>query len=105
MIVYIAGPYAQPDQAINVRLAIRGAEIVRERGHLPFVPHLSHLWHLCSPHDRDYWLQMGLEWVDVCDVLYRIPGYSPGADAEVEKAQGQRKVVVHTLKALEDLLG
>ena len=105
MIVYIAGPYAQPDQAANVRLAIQAAEIVRDRGHLPYVPHLMHLWHLCSPHSDDYWLKMGLEWVRVCDVLYRIPGYSAGADAEEELARALRKVVVHTLRDLRELLG
>ena len=87
MKVYIAGPYTNGDPVLNIQRVIRAAELVRHYGHLPFVPHLSHLWHLCSPHDYEYWMEMCLEWVAECDCLIRLPGESEGADREYLRAK------------------
>ena len=87
MIIYIASPYTQGDQEANVRRQIVAAELIRERGHLPFVPLLFHLWHGISPHPYDYWMAMDLEWLSYCDALVRLPGESIGADAEVAEAK------------------
>jgi len=98
MIVYIAGPYSQPDPVLNVIAAVKAAEEVRALGHLPFVPHLSHLWHLISPHEYAYWIEMGLEWLDVCDCIIRLPGESPGADGEVARMIEQHKPVFYSVQ-------
>ena len=87
MIVFVSGPYSQGDVAQNVRNAVLAADRIRAAGHLPIVPHLNHLWHLISPHEYDYWIQMDLELLELCDVMVRLPGESPGADGEERAAR------------------
>ena len=86
MIVYIASPYTGGDLEANVKRQIVAAELLQERGHLCFVPLLSHFWNKISPHPYDYWMAMDLGWLAHCDVLIRLPGESAGADAEVAEA-------------------
>lgn len=95
MKVYVAGPYEKGDIAINVRHAVGVADELRDRGHVPFVPHLSHLWHLISSHSRSFWLDYDAEWLLECDCVFRIPGESEGADWECELA-GKHGIPVFT---------
>lgn len=86
MRIYLAGPYsAEPEQCTHE--AIRIANELRNMGHSPFVPHLTHYWHLRHPRAYEDWLDYDLDWLEVCNVLIRIPGHSPGADREVEAAR------------------
>jgi hypothetical protein len=85
--IYVAGPYSKDDVAQNVRNAIGAAEALVWWGLVPFVPHLTHLWHLMCPHKIDFWYKYDLEWLARCDCLLRLPGESTGADAEVVEAQ------------------
>ena len=84
--VYIAGPYTNGGVVHNIQSAIDWAETIMERGFVPFVPHLTHLWDIYSPHTWEAWLEYDLKWIDKCDALFRMPGESPGADKEVEYA-------------------
>ncbi|RPI64256.1 MAG: DUF1937 family protein [Planctomycetaceae bacterium] len=86
MKIYVAGPYTKYDVAINVRNAVKMADKLARRGHTPFVPHLTHFWHIISPHTYEFWLEQDLEWLSVCDALIRLPGESDGADKEVAYA-------------------
>jgi hypothetical protein len=90
--VYIAAPYTYGDVVVNVRRACEAAEHLRSWRLVPFVPHLSHLWHMITPHEIAYWYDYDLEWLEKCDTLLRLPGISMGADAEVKfaKALGKR---------------
>ncbi len=85
--VYIAGPYTQGDVVVNVANATRAGLHVLKLGHSPYVPHLSHYMHLLDPQPYDTWLELDLHWVETCDVLWRLPGYSPGADREEAHAE------------------
>lgn len=84
--VYIAGPYTKGDVSVNVRNAILAADAVREMGFTPFIPHLTHFWHVLTPHEYTFWLQYDLEWLRCCNYLIRLPGESNGADKEVREA-------------------
>lgn len=87
MRIYVAGPYTKGDVCVNVRTAIVTGNILRLMGHTPFVPHLTHFWHMVVPQEYDFWLKYDLEWLEVCDAILRIPGESSGADAEVNFAR------------------
>jgi Domain of unknown function (DUF4406) len=100
--VYVAGPYSKGDAALNVRAAIKAAECVSARGFTPFVPHLTHLWHLMSPHSIEFWYAYDNEWLAACDVLLRLPGESKGADAEVALAKKLGKRVYFDVDVLID---
>ena len=85
-LVYISGPYSVGDKGENVDRAITfGAEII-ELGHAVIVPHLSHFIELRHHFTWDKWIAMDLELLVRCDILYRIPGESAGADIEVKFA-------------------
>jgi len=87
MKIYIAGPYTKGDQAENVRNAIYAGSFIGNLGHFPFIPHLSHFWHMMIPENYEYWLRQDEEWLKCCDGLLRLPGESAGADREVELAK------------------
>lgn len=85
--VYVAGPYTKGDVAVNVRKAIEAADLLLAFGYAPFLPHLTHFWHLVCPRPYEHWIKLDAAWVEVCDALYRLPGESEGADDEVEQAR------------------
>ena len=87
MKVYIAGPYTIGDVAQNVRNAVEAGDQVLKLGHIPFIPHMAHFWHLLFPGPYEQWLQWDLSWLESCDALIRLPGQSPGADREVAAAK------------------
>lgn len=86
MKVYIAGPYTKGDVAINVRDAIIAGDTVYKAGHHPFIPHLTHFWHMVCPGPYEQWIAIDLEWLPDCQALIRLPGASSGADNEVNAA-------------------
>ena len=83
MRVYVAGPYTQGDVGENVHKAIKEAQRLIDNGHVPFVPHLYHLWHLIIPGPYQQWIALDLEWLKACHALVRLPGDSAGGDKEV----------------------
>jgi hypothetical protein len=86
MKIYIAGPYVKGDVAVNVREAIAAGEYVARLGHFPYIPHLTHFWHLLHPHNEvDFWYKQDNVWLELCDALLRIGGESIGADLEVSR--------------------
>lgn len=87
MKIYIAGPYTGGDVVANVRSAITAGQLVMDRGHTPFVPHLNHFWHHQIPGAYEQWMRLDLAWLESCDALIRLSGDSPGADREVQRAE------------------
>lgn len=92
--VYIASPYTKGDVVVNVRRSLQAADRLLDDGFIPFVPLLSHFWHVISPKTPDVWYEYDNEWVKRCDCLLRLPGESKGADNEVKLAL-QRGIPVY----------
>ena len=86
-LIYIAGPYTEPDPVLNVRRACEAADRVLAAGGLPYVPHLSHLWHLIKPKSYEEWVAIDLAMLAHCDGFWRLSGASPGAEREEREAQ------------------
>ena len=99
--IYVAGPYSGGDVALNVRKAMEAGTQIINAGHSPFVPHLYHFLHLHEPQEYGTWMRVDAAWVEACDALLRLPGHSPGADAEMELAARQG---ICCFWSLEDLL-
>ena len=87
MKIYVAGPYTKGDVAVNVRNAILAGNNVAALGHTPFIPHLTHFWHMLYPKEIDFWYKQDIEWLKACDALLRLSGESHGADEEVRIAR------------------
>ena len=85
--VYIAAPYTKPDQALNVRRAMEIADRVVKAGGVPFIPHLSHFWHLVNPRELGWWYQYTLAWVRSCEHLVYADGESVGVGPEIAEAK------------------
>lgn len=86
-LVYIAGPYTHPDPVQNTHRAIREGMRLRETHQVAvLIPHLNLLADMVEPRPVDYWYQWDLDQLGSCDVLYRMPGLSTGADNEVAYA-------------------
>lgn len=86
-LVYIAGPYTNPDPVANTRLAIQtGMRLYKTGLAAVEIPHLSLLSHIVTPQDLDFWYEFDLDKLAHCHFLWRMEGASTGADAEVEYA-------------------
>lgn len=103
--VYIASPYSNGDQAVNVRNSFLMADRLSALGFAPYVPLYSHFWHFLSPHPYEFWTKLDLEWVLRCDCLLRMPGDSSGADNEVKYAQMNNIPVFYSVEELAGSFG
>lgn len=102
MYIYIAGPYTQGDVGENVQRAIVAGELVSQRGHIPFIPHLNHFWHLLLPHDYEFWLEYDMQWLLKCDAMLRLKGESDGADFEESVAYANHIKVYYDIEEVPD---
>lgn len=99
--IYVAGPYTKPDPCVNTHKAIQVGNELIELGFVPFVPHLTHLWHTITPRSYHYWLDYDREWLKKCDALLRLPGESAGAVTEVALA---RELCLPVFLSIDELL-
>jgi len=86
-IVYISAPYTKGDVAQNVKRVLDAADKLLEMGYIPFVPHLTHFWHIVSPKPWEVWLEIDSRFLPFCHKLLRLDGDSEGADREVIQAR------------------
>ena len=88
--VYIASPYTAETAAerlTNVKRSLEASDELIRVGFVPYAPLLSHYQDEIYPQSYGTWLALGLEWLDVCDCVLRLPGESRGADVEVSQAK------------------
>lgn len=81
-LIYLAGPFTEPDPVENTHRMIQIADAVLDAGFTPLIPHLTLAWHLVSPKPYAAWLAYDRDLLARCDVLLRVPGYSHGATQE-----------------------
>lgn len=86
-IVYIAAPYTLGDTGRNIWNVIDCANNLCDLGFVPYIPHLTHFWHIVSPKPAQFWYEYDLVFLSFCDCLLRLPGESIGADNEVKVAK------------------
>jgi hypothetical protein len=95
--IYIAGPYtplgvnshdAPRIAHRNVSNAIRAGIAVIEKGHIPFIPHLTHFIHVETerPLPASYFYEYDMTWLQYCDAVLYL-GNSKGADRELNWAK------------------
>ena len=101
--IFISGPYTKGDVAINVQQNILAGNAVAMKGHIPFIPLLSHFWHMIEPHEYEFWMEQDRQWLRKCDGILRMPGESKGADKEVSFARTMLSMpVYYSLKEVPD---
>ena len=98
--VYIASPYTLGDVAVNVKRQIDAADELMNLGFAPLAPLYSHFQHIVHPRPYQDWINVGLEWVTVCDCVLRLDGESSGADIEVILAEANNIPVFYSMSEL-----
>jgi hypothetical protein len=109
--VYIASPYTQGDQAMNVRFQHTIWDVLFQLGVTPIAPLLSHYQHIFQPRPYEDWIAYDDSLVSRCDVCLRLAACertvkyrqeeSPGADREVAMFMAAGKPVFTNLVSLE----
>ena len=86
-LLYVAAPYTRPDPVTNTHFVCRVAMIVYEQTNwCPVVPHLSLVWQAVTPRSEPHWYEYDLHLMRRCNAIVRLPGFSIGADREIEVA-------------------
>ena len=93
-LVYVAGPITG-DPWGCVRRGTDAFRALREIGCVPFLPQLSVLHEMVDPQPYETWLAYDFDVIRNCAALVRLPGHSPGADREVDFANGWGIPVFH----------
>tara|TARA_B100000315_G_C14425531_1_gene517635 strand:+ start:548 stop:901 length:354 start_codon:yes stop_codon:yes gene_type:complete len=102
--VYIAGPYtAATEQELmkNVHAAIDAALVLFQRGHFPYIPHLTH-W--VDKRVKESGIDLEWEdymkwhkpWVPTCDAFLYLNS-SKGADLELQAAKDSGKLIFYSI--------
>lgn len=105
-LIYVAGPYTNPDPVTNTRDAFyMGLRIYETTGCPVLVPHLTLLGHAMFPRDLEFWYQFDLAQVAKVDAVYRLAGSSSGADKEVAFAEEHGIPVLRTWGDLMAFIG
>lgn len=104
MKIYIAGPYTAKNESEmenNSNKAIDAGIEVYKKGHIPFIPHLTH-WvdRRCKANNilfeyEDY-MRWDIQWLKACDAIIYL-GSSKGADQELKIAEDLGKQVFRSL--------
>ena len=92
--IYVAGPYTAPTRKLrceNVNIAIDVGLQIWKKGHVPYIPHLTHFIDerasetgVCMTYEE--YLAWDTEWLKTCTGLLYL-GSSQGADLELENAK------------------
>jgi hypothetical protein len=112
--IYIAGPYTPNNASAHDYARIAHENTVNainfgidtiDRGHIPYIPHLSHFVHLYGKKtlSYDYYTKADIEWLKDCDaILYYHPviGDSKGADNELKIAIDSGKMVFFSINEI-----
>ena len=101
LFIYIASPYNIGDKLTNVKKSLEAANILMDKGFVPYAPLLNHFQDEMFPRPEKEWLEFDLRWLHKCDALLRLPGESKGADEEVLIA---KKIRIPVFYSIEELL-
>ncbi len=94
MKIYIAGPYSAPteiEKLGNVSVVMAACLQVFKKGHIPFIPHLTHYVDLFAkvngiPMEYQDYMRWDDVWLKECDAILVI-AESPGVRVEMKEAQ------------------
>jgi len=102
--IYIAAPYSaetEEERIRNTEAAIDAAISLFQKGHSPYIPHLTH-WVDKRTKDtgvnldwEDY-IQWHKPWLNACDGFLYINS-SKGADLELQMAKGLGKMIFYSI--------
>lgn len=111
--IYVAGPYSPQSEnrhkcvreaAQNTDKAIEAGIRVLEKGHIPFIPHLSHFVHTHHKCNNEFaWYTIDNSFLEhwATAILYMAP--SKGADAELKLARKLELEIFFSVNEIPEL--
>ena len=102
--IYIAGPYSaetEEERAKNTESAIDAALILFQKGHFPYIPHLTHWIDKRAKKTNiameweDY-MKWHRPWLEACDAFLYLDS-SKGADLELQAAKDLDKLIFYSI--------
>ena len=88
-LVYLAGPLTYPSCLGNTHRAIKKADelMAANPDWIVHIPHMNIVSELVAPKTPEFWYGYDLHFLERCDLVYRLEGFSAGADGEVALAR------------------
>jgi len=102
--IYIAHPISIGTPDVNMRNLIDACEQVWRMGHYAYGALLNLTWEVVYPKSEKQYLEHDIGWLKKCDIVWRLPGESKGADQEVRKAKELGIPICYSLKELKNAL-
>jgi len=109
--IYVAGPYSAYSTNLhdisrlvqkNVDKAIEIGNKLRQKGHIVFVPHLSHYLHIhyTNKYDmgQEYWYDYDMSFLNEWANAFFFIGHSRGADMELERAKELKLKIYYNIE-------
>lgn len=84
-VIYVAAPFTEGDQFLNVKHGVEVGQWVFERGGIPFIPHLNAFFHIHYAKTYEDWLNYCLFFVRRSNALL-YSGLSKGVNVEINFA-------------------
>lgn len=108
--IYVAGPYSSQSQLAvheNVVRAIDAGITLIEKGHYPFIPHLTHFVKIRAeeidkPISYNEFLEWDRQFIDACDGFLYLDS-SPGADKELAYAEKRDLYIFYSMDDVPDV--
>lgn len=102
--IYLAGPITHGNPKQNVQRAFEVCNDLLDIGVAVFCPHHSYCLDQMKSRPYEDWMAIDAKWISVCDALYRMPGYSPGADREEDLAFQMGKPIFKSIDEVKKWL-
>jgi len=105
--IYIAAPYSvetEKERVNNVESAIDAALALFQKGHFPYIPHLTH-WvdkrakETGATMKWDDYMRWHRPWLETCDAFLYLNS-SKGADLELQMAKDLGKLIFYSIEEI-----
>ena len=115
LVIYVAGAYTPKTDDIhdasrianqNIEKAIRAGIEIMKKGHIPYIPHLTHFIHIQMRDDeaipKELWYKFDNNWLSKCNALLYLSS-STGADAELAYAKEHGFKIFYKLEDIPNI--
>lgn len=98
--IYLSGPITKGNRSHNFYQASEAQRLLMAAGYAVFNPMLSMMHPDVENIPYEQWMETDLTFIEVCDIVVRLRGESPGADREVKHAKRFGIPVFHWMTEL-----
>ena len=87
--VFLCGPYNTGNREENIKIAIKAAQNLRDKGYNVFCPHIAIGEYCTDMNDENKAehkkiMKMCAQWIEICDAFAVIPGWEDSQNCSIE---------------------